>query len=433
MDKLNILVLHALGDPEQQPTFLPKHVFCLSNHAPNHNYLYHDVSLDLPPYVKETNFHSIILDVTFLCYRWANTETFCRLKSKYDFVRQSEAVKIALPQDEYDCNELLDDWMCEWKVDVIVSVLPRNWDVLYPKYSQQGRIVLGYTGYIDNSLISVEPKPQVARRTDIGYRARKLPPYFGRLGEEKWKVGVAVKAVASSYGFLTDIVLGDAGTLLGSSWLDFINDSRFTLGSNSGSSLLDPRGEIQRRVRTYLRRYPRASFEEVEERFFKGLDGKYRFTAISPRVLEAAALNSCQILVQGDYSGVIDPWEHYIPIRSDGADFADVANAMRDAELVKRMILNCRSAVLDKKALRYSSKAERLLDFVVEFVDKKRVQSSANSVEATLRRYQIEMIPKYKINWRFRAVKKRIRLKLERYPYVLNLIRWGLGRTGMLL
>jgi hypothetical protein len=427
MDRLNILVLHSLGDPSRAADFLVKHVFCLHRNLQNHNYLYHDVALDLPEYVKDTVFHAIILDVTLLCHRWAQPESFARLKTAYDFVRQSDAIKIALPQDEYDCNALLDDWMCEWRVDVVVSVIAKHWDVLYPKYSKIGRIDLGYTGYVDESLLNFDLKPWPERRIDIGYRAKKLPPYFGRLGETKWRIGSAVEAVARTHGFATDIVLGDKGTLLGRKWLDFINDSKFTLGANSGSSLLDPRGEIQWGMREYLKEYPNATFEEVEEKFFKGLDGRYELTAISPRVLEAAVLNSCQILVEGDYSGIIRPWEHYIPIRADASDFDTVAAAMRDHALVTQLTVNCRATILDSKDLRYSTKAERLIGVVAANLDQRNVQSPSVAVEAVIKRYQEEMPRRYARKWKTQNLKQNVRAALDNHPVALRAARAGLG------
>lgn len=427
MDKLNILVLHSLGNPAKAADFLGKHVFCLRRNLPNHNYLYHDVALDLPEYVRSTVFHAIILDVTMLCHRWTSTESFQRLKATYDFVRESGVVKIALPQDEYDCNELLDEWMFDWRVDVVVSVIARHWDVLYPKYSRSGKIILGYTGYVDESLLSFELKPWLERRIDIGYRAKKLPPYFGRLGETKWRIGPAVEAAARPYGFVTDIVLGDQGTLLGRKWLDFIDDSKFSLGANSGSSLLDPRGEIQRGIRAYLKEHPAATFEEIEVKFFKGLDGKYEFTAISPRVLEAAVLNSCQILVEGDYSGIVRPWEHYIPIRADASDFDNVAAAMRDHGLVGQLTANCRATLLDTKELRYSTKAERLVGLITECLGRKNVHSPAAPFETAIRKYQEEMPRKYARKWRAQAVRQNIRRALEGHPVALRAAQAGLG------
>jgi hypothetical protein len=69
----------------------------------------------------------------------------------YAFVAESDAVKLAFPQDEYDCHQLLDDWMYDWKVDVVFSVIASGWDVLYPRYHRVGDIRLGYTGYIDEA------------------------------------------------------------------------------------------------------------------------------------------------------------------------------------------------------------------------------------------------------------------------------------------
>lgn len=423
MDKLNILVLHRLGNPELAPNFLRHHVFSLKTNFPDHNYIYHDTVLSLPDYVRDTVFDAIILDVTFLCARWLPVAVFTSIKNEYGFVKYSDAVKIAFPQDEYDCNELLDDWMCDWGVDVVFSVISSHWDVLYPQYHKIGCIKLGYTGYIDETLISMECKPFANRVIDIGYRARKLPPYFGRIGETKWTIGRDVELHGKRAGLTTDIVLGDQGTLHGGAWLDFINNCKFTLGTNSGSSLLDPRGDIQQRVRAYLKKYPAASFEEIEERFFKGLDGRYSFTAISPRVLEAALLLSCQILVEGEYSGIIQPWEHYIPIRADASNFTDVLHAMRDQGLVERLIKNCKEVVLDTEDLRYKHKACKIIELIANRATDKRVTSSCDAVRKIAGQYERDMARKYAEYWHRQAFRRQLVRFLDRSPVVSRLVR----------
>jgi glycosyltransferase involved in cell wall biosynthesis len=370
VSRLRILVLHGLGDPSAAPVFLTKHVAALRAHYPEHEYVFHDTTVGSASELIGIGFDAVVLDVTLLAARWAEDNRLEAIKRDYAFIKDLQAVKVALPQDEYDCNAVLDEWMCEWNVDVVFSVIDGNWDVLYPKYSQAGTIRLAYTGYIDDSLLYTRPSAWAGRPIDIGYRARKLPPYFGALGDNKWRIGEAVKARAIRAGFVTDIVVGDGGALLGHSWLKFINDCKFSLGANSGSSLLDPTGSIQRSVRAYLKEHPQAPFEEVEEACFAGLDREHEFTAISPRVLEAGMLESCQILVEGAYSGILKPWEHYIPIRADASDFDDVAEAMRDHALCARLIANCKSALLDFKALRYESYAKAIMDAIAEKAEK---------------------------------------------------------------
>lgn len=366
MRKLKVLVLHSLGNPANSPIFLKHHVFALQKYCPEHEYFYHDTTTDNPWELAHLEVDAIILDVTFLCARWAIGGGFLRLKRDYAFIADCKALKLAFPQDEYDCHELLDDWMCEWRVDIVFSVIAHGWDILYPKYSRTGEIRLAYTGYIDDSLCHMQPSPWDSRPIDIGYRARKLPPYFGRLGETKWQIGELVNRRSQGTNLVTDIVVGDGGTLNGATWLDFINRSKFTLGANSGSSLLDPRGKIQLAVRRYIAKYPEASFDEVEQACFPGLDGHNEFTAISPRALEAGMLGSCQILVEGSYSDILKPWQHYIPIKPDASDFDAVREAMCDRSLTDRLIANCRATLLNTPALHYRAHAQGVIDLIVE-------------------------------------------------------------------
>lgn len=429
MDKLNILVLHRLGNPKFVAHFLRQHVFALKNCLPEHNYIYHDTTLPLPGYVRDTHFDAIILDVTFLCVRWLPVAVFAGIKEEYDFVKHSDSTKIAFPQDEYDCSELLDGWMCEWGIDVVFSVISSHWDVLYPQYNRVGSIKLGYTGYVDETLLSTEQKPFSRRSVDIGYRARKLPPYFGRIGETKWTIGRDVDRHGKRAGLSTDIVLGEQGTLYGRAWIEFIANSKFMLGSNSGSSLLDPRGDIQQRVREYLGKRPEARFEEVEEWCFKGLDQQYSFTAISPRVLEAALLSSCQILVEGEYSGIVQPWEHYIPVRSDASDFPQVLHAMRDQHLVDRLIRNCREAILDTEGLRYRHTARTVTELISTHNVRKRAKSSFDAVGKIAQRYEQEMPKKYADHWRRQAFRGKLVRVLDRSPAVSRMIRSAWSRV----
>lgn len=361
MRPLRILILHSLGDPSRSSIFLKNHVFALRICAPEHDYLYHDTTLESPASLIDEYFDAVILDVTFLWARWAAPSEFNSLKKSYEFVRDWRAIKIAFPQDEYDCNELLDDWLCDWNVDIVYSVISENRDILYPRYSKTGDIRLGFTGYITDSLLYYKPSPLESRPIDIGYRAAKLPPYFGILGETKWRIGKLVQDRADKLGFVTDIGIGEESAIIGVGWLDFINDSKFTLGANSGSSLLDPRGEIQRRVRDYVAKFSTASFEEVERACFSGLDGRYEFTAISPRIIEAGMLESCQILVEGEYSGILSPWDHYIPIKPDASDFSNVVEAMKDRALCSRLIENCKSTLLGCPGLRQAFHVKQIL------------------------------------------------------------------------
>jgi len=420
LGKLNILVLHWLRDPKEARDVLLKLVFFLKKYQPEHNYIYHDVSLPIPDYIKDIKFDAVILDVTLLCLRYPyHKKHFAKFITNFNFVKDLDAVKIAFPQDDYDCCEILDRWLVDWKVDYVFSPLADNPEVnvIYKNYSKIGKIKLGFTGYIDDDFFSLKNriKPFELRVVDICYRARKLPPYFGWIGELKWRIADIVRDKAKKFNLKLDISYKDRDTILGEKWYDFLGSSKFTLGSLSGSSLIDPVGEIQEKVKKYCAENPNYSYEDVEKLFFLGQD-KYNFTAISPRNIEAAFTLTGQILVEGPYSGILRPWEHYIPLKKDGSNFKEVYEAMIDIEFTKKMIKNCYERIIECKDLYYSTLAENIINLVQE--KRKTEGRKIDKVEKLIIRYENEMKRKYNLFFNQKRIVKKIEKLLYNYPCI---------------
>ena len=62
-------------------------------------------------------------------------------------------------------------------------------------------------------------------------------------------------------------------------------------------------------------------------RAFPGRDGELELYAISPRHLEACATRTAQILVEGDYAGILQPGVHYTALRRDLSNLDEVLDA----------------------------------------------------------------------------------------------------------
>ena len=114
-----------------------------------------------------------------------------------------------------------------------------------------------------------------------------------------------------------DISTRDEDTLYGDDWYRFLASCKYTIGVEGGASILDRDGSLKEATERYLTEHPGAGFDEIEAACFPGEDGKLSLFAISPRHLEACATRTCQLLVDGDYNGILRPGEHYLPIRSD--------------------------------------------------------------------------------------------------------------------
>ena len=426
----SVLVLHRMGNPALVPAFLPGHMRSIERSWPDGACLFHDVSLPLPDWVKVLPFDAVFLDVTLLASRWMGATVHEDIRRRYAFVRDLPALRIAFPQDEYDCSAVLDDWMCDWAVHVVVSVIDGYREVLYPSFHRQGLIETGFTGYVDEALVDRPWIPWSRRSVDIGYRAKRLPPYFGRLGELKWTIGRDVSRWASGMDLALDIRLGDGHSLPGEAWIKFVSSCKAMLGTPSGSSLLDPHGELQRRVRTYLRGRPRASFQEVERACFPGLDGQHTFSAISPRAIEAALVGTAQLLVEGNYSGVLLPGQHYLPLAPDGHNLPEVCRVALNEDAVTPMLRRCREAVLSESRLRSGHRDAWLRGMILEHRGRQGCRPDTAAVKQGVERYEAEIEPMRRRMWRRQAWKARARRILDRAPgRILMPVRSWLAQT----
>jgi len=360
---LNILVLHRLGDPQKWRQSMVEKELCLPKFAPGHNYLVHDFWLPLPEYVEEITFDAIILTQTFLGAR-QDPAMRARVVSAYGSLLYGTNFKIALPQDDYTCSRILDDWLTDWQVNLTYPVCVNDWDVLYPRYSKAGGLRQGYTGYISDEMVNKTASRRSIqdRSIDVAYRAANLSPVFGRLGQIKTEYGDRFLTAAQGLPLKMDVSTRPKDMILGTCWYEFVQNTRCMLGVNSGSNLLDPYGTINECVFQYLQRYPKATYEEVEAACFPDQDGCYEFTTISPRNLECALFGTAQVLAPGAYGCFMDAREDFIPLEPDMSDFPEVATLIRDHSYLQSMADRCRDKVLSFTELRYSQHVAELID-----------------------------------------------------------------------
>jgi hypothetical protein len=393
-DRLNILVLHKMGDPKFWRKAVRDLEFMLPTYAPEHNYIVHAGDLPLPEFVKEIKFHGIVLGPTFL-YTRSNPKAFEIALEDYDFIRTSDAFKIALPQDDYYCSALLDRWMVDWNIDLVYTVCPEHWDVLYPRYLEQcGSIRPGFTGYVSEEMICKwqTPKAFERRTIDVSYRSHTKHRNYGRLGFTKAYIGEIFRSKVHGSGLVLDISTKNSDMIPGTKWYDFVENSRFCLASISGSSLLDREGKIKSKVNAYVESHPKATFEQVERYCFPGEDGKYIFTAISPRNIEAALAGTVQIATPGNYNGIFEAGEHYIRLEPDGSNISDVLQMMRDISGVSSIAKRSKEAILAVDTLRFKNHVSNLIRQIGDGVSTKKTRgTSEESMARFITRYRNEV------------------------------------------
>jgi hypothetical protein len=333
-----VLVLHWQEPFRRVRPTIRQHLRLFEASPAGHAVHYANLALGVPPPVRRARFDVVVLHTTLLCARWF--PQFAEVRDRVAWVADADTFKVALPQDEYDHAGVLDDWLAELGIDLIgTNFSPAHQPILYPRMHRTGRFLKCLTGYIDAGTartIAPRLRPPATRPLDLVYRANHLPYWFGSHGQLKHEIAVRVKSAADRLGLRADISTAPRDTIGSDRWYEFLASARATIGCESGSSALDARGEIRAAVRRLLADRPDLSFDEVSAHLPHGWDS-HRFFAIGPRHLEAVITRTCQVLVEGEYDGILRPGAHYLPVRRDFGNLDEVLAMVRDDALVEKV------------------------------------------------------------------------------------------------
>jgi hypothetical protein len=249
-------------------------------------------------------------------------------------------LKAQFIQDEYRFIDRTIAAMREIGLDLLFTCVPEpEIGKVYSEVALPGvRKVNVLTGYVPPALADRAVPAFHDRAIDVGYRARKVPAWLGALGQEKYTIGIRFQQETRDAGLRLDFSFREEDRLYGQAWIDFVARCRAMLGVESGASVFDFTGDIQQAVDAHLLRDPDASFEELQRLYFADAEGRIRLNQISPRCFEMAALRTLMILYEGEYSGILQPWRHYVPLRKDHSNLADVLAVLRDPARAEAII-----------------------------------------------------------------------------------------------
>ena len=325
----------------------------------------------LPMSILRQHFDLIVFDTTFAGQRW-NRERFRRVAQKALPLRDHPAPKALIPQDDFLNTDLLDEFMHQLGVTHVFSALPEtSWPEVYAQAPQHTRFTRVLTGYLDaesleniRCLAAKHPK----RDIDIGYRtAWKF--WFGKHGMQRKELAERVASAAKGHRLTTDIDTGqrtESDRLRGGDWFSYLLRCKYVLGTDGGTSILDRDGGIRECSETYVATHPDADFETVKRHCFPDADGRHRLFAISPRHLEACATRTCQILLEGEYNGLLQPGVHYLEIKRDFSNLNEVLKHVQKDDLRQGMAERAYRDIVASGRFSYANFVKQVLHTCLE-------------------------------------------------------------------
>ena len=283
---------------------------------------------ELPARLDLDRFDVIVIhySITICLPKHLDIESFAR-------IQKAPPLKALFIQDEYRHVDATVQAIHKLGIDVLFTCVPEEeFEKVYPEEKlPRVRKINVLTGYVSAELISQGcPKPLAGRPIDVGYRARRLSAWYGELGREKWRIGEKFAKDAVAHRLKCDISSREEDRIYGREWDKFLVNCRAVLGVESGASVFDFSGDIQTKVEAAEASGNQLTYKELEERFFPGLEGRIRLNQISPRCFEAAARGTLMILYEGEYSGRLKPDRHFVPLKKDHSNMAEVVRTIMD-------------------------------------------------------------------------------------------------------
>lgn len=283
--------------------------------------------------------------------------TFDHIHSGFmEALEKFRGLKLIFVQDEYDNVKATRQFVRQAGFHILFTCVPKKyWDYVYPKESVGNiELIENLTGYV-----SPTDPPQFDRVFDrenvIGYRGRDLPFWYGDLGQEKALIGKRMKEECIKRGIAHDIEWGSDKRIYGEDWVEFVGSSRCFLGTESGANVFDFDGTLPARIQMFLKQRPRASYEEVREEFFPESQNEIRMNQISPKIFEAIAEGTALVLFEGEYSNVIKPYEHFIPVKKDFSNLDEVFRLIQDRPFIEKMVRKAYDHVMASGSYSYEN------------------------------------------------------------------------------
>jgi hypothetical protein len=354
------LILHAFGEPLRRATNRD-HLYAFERHSRLRCHYVNIATRPVPKRLQRIPYDLIVLHTSVLAgLRWPPAPPRW-LYRRLEPVKRMSGVKIALPQDDFLRSRPVGELLADLRVDHVFTPVPESeWPRIYAAVDRDHtQIHLALTGYLEDEEVARMERitAEVAERRpiDVGYRAWHAPPWLGRHGSLKTRIAQAFADEGPKHGLVVDISTRDGDTKYGDDWTRFMAECKYTIGVEGGASIDDYDGSVRAATDAYVAAHPGASFEEVEAACFPGRDGELDLRALSPRHLEACVTRTCQVLIEGDYNGALVAGVHYLPLKADFSDLAEVLEEMRRDDRRAELVDNAYRDVVASQKWTYRS------------------------------------------------------------------------------
>jgi hypothetical protein len=375
--KLNILILYHL--PYYSHLASNEYLEAFSKNSKNNVRTLDCYRIDIPDNINLEQFDVIIVHYSVIIVSDAYLTAYNRL-----LLKQFRGLKVLIIQDEYRWINQTVDCMRFIDFDVLLTCVPDGEvEKIYPsKVFPSLKKVNVLTGYVSQEMQARQSPDYEKRELDIVYRAHKISAWYGSLGREKWEIAEKFNKynLNLDHPLKSDVSYRTEDRLYNERWIEFLMSSKAALGVESGASIADYTDELRKNVERYEKLHPLAAFEEIKDLYFKDIDGNLKLNQISPRHFEYASCRTLMVLYEGEYSGILKPWVHYLPLKKDFSNFAQLSKSINDKDIWQELTQNAFNGLIIKPDFTFALFIKKLNKLLISELTKRNKLKEAKFV-----------------------------------------------------
>ncbi len=347
MAKLNVLILY-----DAYSNLTNCHYEYLSSFSlfSQHNIQYVHATHDAACTIDLEMFDVIIINYSIRTCQPLNQGCLQLSPAFIPALKKYQGYKVLFVQDEYDGTEYTRQFIEQLNIKLVYTCVPKQFvNTIYP-HSRFPTVtfISVLTGYIADNHLKLHQyhKPFTQRQYAISYRARILASWYGDLCQEKMAIGKRMLAECERRNIPANIAWQDHQRIYGDAWYQFLANAKATLATESGCNVFDDRYEIRQSIQQELNVNPTISYAEIHAKYLAQHEGKVKMNQISPKIFEAIALKTALICYEGEYSGIIKPHIHYIPLKKDFSNVEEVLAKLDDHNYLEEITTQAYNDIL---------------------------------------------------------------------------------------
>jgi hypothetical protein len=253
--------------------------------------------------------------------------------------------------NEYDLMEEKQSFLTQSGAEYVCSQLPKKAAVFL--YSDVESVVVEMPHALNPSIY--QPGAYADKKIKIGFVGAKYPNWIGDGERNNF-----LEYCDTHFEDREKVIKIGGKNVARDDWASLLRRSAGTIGAEAGTYYLDRKGSIVKAAKKHALQKRNGSDEIFDVTAL--LDGVEYVSgkAISSRHFEPMGTKTVQILLEGNYNGILEPGLHYLAVRKDMSNFPDKILEFSDP---------CRRAEIADGAYEYAMQSHTYAHRVQKFIE----------------------------------------------------------------